>query len=77
MLHREQPDIRPFEKVTLYKSNIIWDKAKSLGSPFVMFYNGKIKSGYEKIGMAVSDDMVHWKRYGADSIVANGEDKQN
>ena len=42
-----------------------------------MFYNGKIKSGYEKIGMAVSDDMVHWKRHGADAVVANGEDKQN
>ncbi len=77
VLHRDQPDVRPFEKVTLYKSNIIWDKAKTLGSPFVMFYNGKIKSGYEKIGMAVSDDMVHWKRHGADAVVANGEDKQN
>jgi predicted GH43/DUF377 family glycosyl hydrolase len=77
VLHRDQPDVRPFEKVTLYKSNIIWDKAKTLGSPFVMFYNGKIKGGYEKIGMAVSDDMVRWKRYGADAVVANGEDKKN
>ena len=77
VLHRDQPDVRPFEKVTLYKSNIIWDKAKTLGSPFVMYYNGKIKGGYEKIGMAVSDDMIHWKRYGKDSVVANGEDKQN
>ncbi len=77
VLHRDQPDVRPFEKETLYKSNIIWDKAKTLGSPFVMFYNGKIKSGYEKIGMAVSDDMVKWKRYGEDAVVANGEDKQN
>jgi len=76
VLHRDQPDVRPFEKVTLYKSNIIWDKAKTLGSPFVMFYNGKIKGSYEKIGMAVSDDMVHWKRYGKDSVVANGEDNQ-
>jgi len=77
VLHRDQPDVRPFEKVTLYKSNIIWDKAKTLGSPFVMYYNGKIKGGYEKIGMAVSDDMIHWKRYGKDSVVANGEDKQH
>jgi predicted GH43/DUF377 family glycosyl hydrolase len=77
VLHRDQPDVRPFEKETLYKSNIIWDKAKTLGAPFVMFYNGKIKTGYEKIGMAVSDDMVHWKRHGADSVVANGEDKQS
>jgi len=76
VLHRDQPDVRPFEKVTLYKSNIIWDKAKTLGAPFVMFYNGKIKGAYEKIGMAVSDDMVKWKRYGADAVVAHGEDKQ-
>ncbi len=41
-----------------------------------MYYNGKIKGSYEKIGMAVSDDMIHWKRYGADAVVANGEDKQ-
>ena len=77
VLTRDQPDVRPFEKVTLYKSNIIWDKAKTLGSPFVMYYNGKIKGSYEKIGMAVSDDMVHWKRHGADAVVANGEDKQS
>jgi len=77
VLHRGQPDVRPFEKVTLYKSNIIRDKDRTLGAPFVMFYNGKIKGGYEQIGMAVSDDMVHWKRYGADSVVANGEDKQH
>ena len=77
VLHRDQLDVRPFEKVTLYKSNIIWDKAKTLGSPFVMYYNGKIKGGYEKIGMAVSDDMIHWKRYGKDSVVANDEDKKH
>ena len=75
VLHRDQPDVRGFEQQTLYKSNIIWDKAKTLGSPFVMYYNGKIKSGYEKIGMAVSDDMIHWKRYGTGPVVANGEDK--
>lgn len=77
VLTREQPDVRPFEKVTLYKSTIIWDKARTLGSQFVMYYNGKIKGGYEKIGMAVSDDLLKWKRFGADAVVANGEDKQN
>ena len=77
VLSREQPDARPFEKETLYKSQIIWDRAKTLGAPFVMYYNGKIKGGYEKIGMAVSDDMIHWKRYGTEPVVANGEDQQN
>jgi predicted GH43/DUF377 family glycosyl hydrolase len=67
------PDVRPFEKKTLYKSNIIWDQAKSLGSPFVMFYNGKQEGpGTERIGMALSDDMLHWKRFGSAPVIDNG-----
>jgi predicted GH43/DUF377 family glycosyl hydrolase len=77
VLSSEQPDVRPFEKETLYKSQIVRDPVESLGYPFVMYYNGKIKSGYEKIGMAVSKDMVHWQRFGAEPVVANGEDQQN
>ena len=42
-----------------------------------MFYNDKIKSGYEKIGMAVSEDMIHWNRYGSGPVIANGEDKHH
>ncbi len=76
VLSRTQTDVRAFEKETLYKSQIIHDETQSLGFPFVMYYNGKIKSGYEKIGMAVSKDMIHWRRYGAEPVVANGEDKQ-
>lgn len=71
-----QPDVRDFEKKTLYKSNIIWDKSGSLGYRFVMFYNGKVKNGYERIGMAVSDDMIRWSRYGTEPVVANGEKQQ-
>jgi len=77
VLSTEQTDVREFEKKTLYKSTIIWDKSKSLGFPLVMFYNGKLKNGFERIGMAVSDDMVHWQRYGPDPVVANGEEKRN
>ncbi len=77
VLSRDQPDVRPFEKVTLYKSNVIRDPEERLGYPFVMYYNGKIKGGYEKIGMAVSKDMLHWIRYGQDAIVANGIDRQH
>lgn len=76
VLSRDQPDVREFEKLTLYKSQIIRDKAKTLGHPFVMYYNGKVKNGFEKIGMAVSDDMIHWQRFGKEPVVANGEDKQ-
>jgi predicted GH43/DUF377 family glycosyl hydrolase len=77
VLSRDQLDVREFEKKTLYKSTVIEDKSKSLGYPFVMFYNAKVKNGYERIGMAVSDDMVHWRRYGTNPVVANGEAKTN
>jgi predicted GH43/DUF377 family glycosyl hydrolase len=75
VLSPEQSDARDFERKTLYKSNIIRDKSESLGFPFVMFYNAKTKNGYERIGMAVSKDMIHWSRYGAEPVVANGEDR--
>jgi predicted GH43/DUF377 family glycosyl hydrolase len=77
VLSREQLDTRDFEKKTLYKSTIIRDESKSLGFPFVMFYNAKVKNGYERIGMAVSGDMVRWQRYGTNCVLANGEAKTN
>ena len=73
VLSRDQPDVREFEALTQYKSNIIYDKDQTLGYPFVMFYNGKKKSGYERIGMAVSRDMKHWYRYGAEPVIDNGK----
>jgi predicted GH43/DUF377 family glycosyl hydrolase len=72
VLTRDQPDCRTWEKLTQYKSNVIWDREESLGWPFVMFYNAKTESGYERIGMAVSDDMKSWKRFGTEPVVDNG-----
>ena len=77
VLAPKQPDARGFETKTLYKSQIIHDEAQSLGWPFVMFYNAKYKNGYEQIGMAVSSDMKNWSRYGTNSVIVNGEAKQN
>jgi predicted GH43/DUF377 family glycosyl hydrolase len=76
VLAPNQADARDFEKLTLYKSTIIWDRAKTLGQPYVMYYNAKTKNGYERIGMAISSDMVRWKRYGSDPVVVNGEEHQ-
>ncbi len=77
VLTPKQPDARPFETKTLYKSQIIHDDSKSLGWPFVMFYNAKYKNGFEQIGMAVSRDMVNWSRYGTNPVIVNGEAKKN
>jgi predicted GH43/DUF377 family glycosyl hydrolase len=73
VLSRDQPDVREFEALTQYKSNVIYDKDQTLGYSFVMFYNGKKKRGYERIGMAVSRDMKHWCRYGAEAVIDNGK----
>ena len=72
VLGPSDPDVRDFEKATLYKSNIIWDQSETLRHPFVMFYNGKQQGrGIERIGMAVSSDMVHWSRYGDGPVIDN------
>ena len=72
VLSSAQPDARPFEKMTLYKSNIIHDPEESLGYPFIMYYNAKSEHGYERITMAVSKDMTHWLRYGHAPLIDNG-----
>jgi predicted GH43/DUF377 family glycosyl hydrolase len=75
VLQPSDPDARPFERKTLYKSNIIRDPSRSLGAEFVIYYNGKQegKVGTERIGMAVSDDMLRWRRLGDGPVIDNGE----
>lgn len=72
VLSRDQSDVREFEALTQYKSNVIFDKERRLGYRFVMFYNGKKNHGYERIGMAVSNDMENWLRYGTQPVIDNG-----
>jgi predicted GH43/DUF377 family glycosyl hydrolase len=70
-------DVRWWENKKLFKSTIIWDKAKTLGKPFVMYYNANGDTSnntpkwrwFERIGMAVSDDMINWQRYQTDPVV--------
>lgn len=56
-----------WEKLTYYKSTVYWDKNKTLGKPFVMFYNAgginpanQLKA--ERIGIALSSNMTSWRR---------------
>jgi predicted GH43/DUF377 family glycosyl hydrolase len=59
---------------TMYKSWAIWDKKHLTGHPFLLYYNANGDSldkrrGSERIGMAVSDDMIHWTRPTRDPVL--------
>ena len=63
-------EARWFENKTIYKSIVINDKKKLTGHPFVMYYNAKGETAnYESIGMAVSDNMVKWERFGNEPVI--------
>ncbi len=67
ILSIDDKDAQWWEKLTHYKSTIYWDKSKTLGKPFVMYYNaGGINPANnlkaERIGIALSSDMKSWKR---------------
>ncbi|WP_237488133.1 glycosylase [Hufsiella ginkgonis] len=71
------PGVRWWENRKLFKSTVIRDKQKLTGYPFVMYYNANGDSAvnnvktrwFERIGMAVSNDMVTWKRMVNDPLV--------
>ena len=64
-------DARWYDNATIFKSTVIQDRKKTLGYPFVMYYNAKSKeaNNAERIAMAVSNDMKHWKRYGDQPVI--------
>lgn len=70
-------DVRWWENKKQFKSTVIHDPAKATGYPFVMFYNAngdtakdnKQTRWFERIGMAVSEDMIHWKRFQNEPVV--------
>ncbi|HWJ30372.1 MAG TPA: hypothetical protein VNS32_27815 [Flavisolibacter sp.] len=70
-------DVRWWENKKQFKSTVIWDKNKVTGYPFVMYFNANGDSAanniktrwYERIGMAVSSDMIHWQRFQNDPVV--------
>ena len=74
ILSPKDEDVRWFENKTIYKSLVIRDSSKHTGHPFVMYYNAKGDAAdYESIAMAVSDDMIAWKRYGENPVVTRGK----
>jgi predicted GH43/DUF377 family glycosyl hydrolase len=71
ILRPDDADARPFETGTLFKSFIFRDPAATLGAPFVMYYNARPARGDETIGIAVSQDMRTWRRYGDEPVIVN------
>jgi predicted GH43/DUF377 family glycosyl hydrolase len=64
-------DARVFERDTLFKSFIFRDPARTLGAPFVMFYNARAPKDSERIGIAVSHDLKAWRRHGDAHVLEN------
>ncbi len=67
-------DARWCNNYTMYKSSVIEDNERLTGHRFVMYYSAKgdslnTQSGAERISMAVSDDMVNWKRFGTEPLI--------
>lgn len=69
ILSPDDKDARWFENKTIFKSLVIRDKEKHTGHDFVMYYNASGEGEFESIGMAVSDDMQTWKRFGKDPVM--------
>ncbi|KWX82304.1 hypothetical protein AXF24_12365 [Streptococcus pneumoniae] len=65
-----------WEQLTEYKSIVYWDKAETLGAPFVMYYNAggrhpETNLKGERVGIALSKDMKNWKLYAANPVFAH------
>jgi predicted GH43/DUF377 family glycosyl hydrolase len=77
VLSSKETDVRWWENKKQFKSTVLWDKQKTTGHPFVMYYNANGDSAvdnkktrwFERIGMAVSDDMIHWTRFNNEPVV--------
>lgn len=75
VISAKDEDVRWYDNQTIYKSTVIHDPQKTLGHPFVMYYNAKGndkangKQTAERIAMAVSDDMILWTRFGNEPVI--------
>ena len=78
VMRPSDPDARDFERKTIFKHFTVDDLSRSCGGRFVNFYNAKQRGVWrETIGMAVSDDMLHWQRIGDGPVVENGAPTQH
>ena len=69
ILRPEDPDARPMEIKTLYKSCLFEDVLGVTGYPYVNIYNAKAADLVERVLLAVSKDAEHWERYGESDVL--------
>lgn len=73
ILSPKDSDAKWYDNSTIYKSLIIRDYDENTEYPFVMFYNAKGDTArYESIAMAVSNDIIFWKRFGNKPLITKG-----
>jgi hypothetical protein len=71
VLSATDADANWYDKGTIFKSHVIRDRKKLTGSKFVMYYNAAGDTAkYESIGMALSNDMLTWKRFGPQPLIS-------
>lgn len=73
VLSPSDKDAQWWEQLTHYKTMVYWDRAETLGAPFVMYYNaGGVNpaTGFkgERIGIALSKNMKKWRRYDGNPV---------
>jgi predicted GH43/DUF377 family glycosyl hydrolase len=79
VLQATDADVRWWENKKLYKSTVVEDASRSTGYRFIMYYNANGDTSgnkpafrwFERIGMAVSNDMMHWKRFQTDPVMGH------
>lgn len=76
VLSSSEPSAQWWDNIVQYKTNVFEDPQRRFGSRFVMFYNaGGVNPANglkaERIGLALSDDMLHWRRYGGNPVFAH------
>lgn len=77
VLSSTDKDVRWWENKKQFKNSVVYDAQKITGYPFVMYYNANGDTAvnnlktrwFERIGMAVSNDMIHWERYGKEPVM--------
>lgn len=76
-LNPTDSDARKGETLTLYKSDMFIDEAKTTGYTYVNAYNAKAENHKESIYLAVSKNGEDWERYGNRAIIFDDTPEQS